>query len=708
MALLPGAAWAKVNLSVEIGWNGAFRPGRWAPIYITAADTQAVPARNVIIEIKAPHDKTFALSINTAATIRQEPTTFLVYVPLTFQLEDTVAIIRDSGSLKTLAEVPFDQPKPGGGYGGYYGSSGGEILLGVSGTPQHGLGVIKGQFNWKSETPPPQNPNQPNYSPPSVQVGYLESRMLPDAQVGYNCLDALVLATPDLVNMSQQRQEAIATWVRAGGRLILWPGDGLFPADSPIVTLLPCTIGLGNTMTLSLDETKSHGLASRVENVPTRKLTPTPAAEKLDLLDGKALAYFGRAGLGQVAVLSLDASKLVFNDPIAARKFWRPIFHRTLRPYDETHPRNYYGWGSDPAETRRLASAEQVIDRLGNVEGVGRFDFSYVALVMVAMMLIVGPIDWFILRKLGRQQWTWVTTAGWIGLITFGALYVGHMLKSGELHYRTVRVIDQVDDKVVGVIDVAGIYSPRTQAYNLEGPRDCWWEPVNVDLVPPWRQGQRAAATIQMIQDRHGQKLLTRFDRDGNRVPAMNVNVWNLRFMQSELGDPSAEQPFVLADLRIEKVGRENRLRGTITNRTTTPLNHIFIMTKAGTARREPAAIPPMQSVTIDLPIEAAPVKPVDVSNYQPNSPYVQYMGAEQSNPYTTAGPEFGFIHAATDMADTRSQRLLELLGNRDDLACVYGLFDKAPATVKVESAQNTPALEQHWQVVRALVPLKK
>src|SRR5688572_622731 len=110
LVLVPGAALAKVNLQIDIGWGGAFRAGRWAPIYLTAAVTDAAPARNVLIEIVAPHDKTFALRIFTPATIRPEPTTFLVYIPLTFQLDETVAIIRDPGSNKVLAEVPFDKP----------------------------------------------------------------------------------------------------------------------------------------------------------------------------------------------------------------------------------------------------------------------------------------------------------------------------------------------------------------------------------------------------------------------------------------------------------------------------------------------------------------------------------------------------------------------------------------------------------------------
>ncbi|HEV8604419.1 MAG TPA: hypothetical protein VGQ99_03580 [Tepidisphaeraceae bacterium] len=705
LALLPAAATAKVNLQVDIGWNGAFRAGRWAPVYITASDDAALPARNVIIEIMAPHDKTFALKILNPATIRPDPSTVLVYVPLTFQLEDTIAVIRDAGSFRKLAEQPFDSSnRPDGRLGRvYYGSGGGEILLGVSGVSQHGLSVLKGQFRWADENTPAPQPGQPVFPPPDIQIGYLEPRMLPDAKVGYECLDALVLAAADIVNMSPQRQGAIAAWVRGGGRLIFWASDGPIPADSPIIELLPGEIGSAQTINLTLVDTKAAGLASRVENVPARKITPAPDAQKLDLFAGKGAAYFGRAGMGQVALLSFDASKLTFADTVSGRKFWRPIFHRTLKAREERPQNNYYGFGNDPSETRRLAAAEKIIDRLGNVPGVGRFDFSYVALVMIAMMLIVGPVDWFILRKLGRQEWTWVTTGGWIALITFGALYVGHVLKSGDLHYRTVRVIDQADDKVVGVLDIIGIYSPKTQAYNLDGPRECWWEPANVDFQPNWRQTQRTTSTIDMFQNRFGQKPLTRTDSNGNRVPAMVVNVWNLRFMQSELGDPGSDPPPISSSLQLVKVGNELRIRGTITNRNGLPLQSITIATKAGAAHLlNPIAANQMSP--IDAVVEPSTFKPVDISQYQP----YYYYGGNQQNPYSAMSEDLGFIGAATDMAADRSQRLIELLSTRDDLACIYGVINNAPPAVKLEQEEKNAPKEQHWQVIRALAPLGK
>ena len=84
------------------------------------------------------------------------------------------------------------------------------------------------------------------------------------------------------------------------------------------------------------------------------------------------------------------------------------------------------------------------------------------------------------------------------------------------------------------------------------------------------------------------------------------------------------------------------------------------------------------------------------------------YPGMDQQSPYASFGEELGFVVAATDMAADRAQRVLELLSTRDDVACIYGLISDVPASVKLEYEQQAPPKEQHWQVVRALVPLGK
>ena len=83
-----------------------------------------------------------------------------------------------------------------------------------------------------------------------------------------------------------------------------------------------------------------------------------------------------------------------------------------------------------------------------------------------------------VLKRLGLQPWTWVTTAGWIAVITLGAILVGGLFKSGTLSYRTTTVIDEADHSRIAALTLAGIYSPRTTDYTLATEPHMWWQPA--------------------------------------------------------------------------------------------------------------------------------------------------------------------------------------------------------------------------------------
>jgi hypothetical protein len=170
----------------------------------------------------------------------------------------------------------------------------------------------------------------------------------------------------------------------------------------------------------------------------------------------------------------------MFNSSKDSWKVWRAALKgmvRKLPTDDAATPQRSYGVSE--AVLREAASVRQVGDLLGDVPGPGRFGFGYVAGVMIGMMVIVGPVDWFVLKRLGRQPWTWVTTGGWIALVTLSAVYAGHLVKSGELHFRTFQLIDQVDGSAVARADVAALYSPRTTEYDVATPAESWWEPAS-------------------------------------------------------------------------------------------------------------------------------------------------------------------------------------------------------------------------------------
>lgn len=709
LSLCPHAS-AQLTMQAGLGFDGLFRAGRWTPIYLTVADPKALPARNVFIEILAPHDGAFSMRLRHYLAVHPEPSTAILYAPLTYQAGDTIAVARDAATGRKLAEISFDSLAPTSDRfkTTWIASTNDlDLVLGVSGQ-SNALSLLAGRFQWADR---PDNTN--TYNSPQIRTGFLQPQLLPDTPIGYDALHALVLNAPNLTTLPLRTQQAIAAWVRAGGRLLFWPGPSPIPPDSPIASILPCKIGQNNTIHLSLKDTQTLGLASRVETLASRELHPLPASTQTPLLLDKASAVFGRAGLGRVAVLSFDASQLLFNaqdlsqkppnqrtpitpdseplspDRLYALRFYKPILKSLLLPPDSTDNSDYL----HSNENRRVAAIGAVVDRLGDVPGIGRFDFSYIAIVMIAMMIVVGPVDWIVLKKLGKQPWTWATTFGWITLITTGALYIGYVFRSGDLYYRTLRFLDQADNQIVAATDVAGLYSPKNQLYEFDGPKDAWWEPANLDALTPYNRSSRTATEI-----------LTAQDSRGNRPLPMPVNIWSLRFLQSELGDPAAIPPAIHASLSRTQPdpNRISRLVGSITNLSPSPLSPVIIRTNAGYLIL-PDPLQPAQTLTIDLPLNP------DNNIFKLATPQYQYsmFGRNIANPYTSApDTNLNFMLAACDLSGDRSNRVNAILRQDPNAACVIALAQNVPPAVKLRHHNSPPAKEQHLCVVRALVQL--
>ena len=712
LAALPAPAAPKV--SIDMGFGGLYRSGRWTPVYITVSDPSSTATRNVLAEVVSPHDQSHAMGIATRFALRPQPTTFVVYVPLTQQLDETVLNLYDLDNRKHLGKVAFADPMPGGFNANV---SYGEILLGVSGRGP-ALGEIDGPFKWdknaapsdKTTTPPALEEeffveNATRANSPLLRVGRVAPLWLPDVAAGYDGLDALVLNAPDLVKLPLGKQKAIADWVRGGGRLLLWPGDPIVPGSSPIVDILPCTIGDHHEIVLSVEETGKQKLLSSLEKLPARRLQARPGGRMYSVLGGKGQVCIGRVGVGNVAVLSFDGDRLRFvndtNYPVeqVARRFWRPILRELLEPtiHDKEQRSYWYGTAEDVRHDRALHS---VVDVLGNVPGVGAFDMKYILIVLLAMMFIVGPIDWWVLRKLNRQPWTWATIAGWIILITTGAIFIGTLFKSGDLHYRTVRLIDQADGQVVGVHDVIGIYSPRTQEYGLQSPPDLWWRPANMNRLHPMQRRRPTAGKVAFDQGREGTLLHHGYDSNGNPRPAMTVNVWNLRFLESAFADTSGIKPLISADLkRATGEGSRNTITGSITNLSPQPLRNVRILVREGFVRPAQATIEPGQTVQVSGQWQARPQRKEQEEYY--------YYGYNGQGAYDAQDPEASFSRATCDLAGDRTTRINKLLETRDDVAVVIADSEGVPVTIGLVHENGEPPFEKHWRVIRAVVPLK-
>src|SRR5205085_608866 len=108
--------------------------------------------------------------------------------------------------------------------------------------------------------------------------------LAPDAPIGYDAADLLVLYRADVSLLSEGQQRAIADWVRAGGAMLVIPSDEAMPATGPIGEILPCRVG-GPAAVSPADMPKpTAGELARRQTVQRRfELSPREGAEPIHL-----------------------------------------------------------------------------------------------------------------------------------------------------------------------------------------------------------------------------------------------------------------------------------------------------------------------------------------------------------------------------------------------------------------------------------------
>lgn len=662
LATLAGAA----DLSVSFAFESQYKPGRWTPLRVTVSDKIT---RTANLSLYVPHSRTTALRIGQQLTVGPDERTFIFYAPLEYSIGTFRVELRDAATGKLIAQFP--RPDDGDFWPNQPAAV--EKLIVSCGESFR----LPGPLTLRSAN------GANGQRAEQAAVANISPAELPAVPLGFEGVDILVLAGLTAQEMDAPQQKAVVDWVKAGGQLLYWPGDQPLDPGSPLAAALPGTFGAPRAVRLSDRQLFDASLPARFADLSIRPITPAPGAEMFPLFGSDQLsAIYGRVGLGRVMVLPINASTLQFQG--TALPFWTGLCAVAFPlNVDPDHADNSYLYGQD---ARREAGLNGALDMIGQIPGTGSFGFGYVATMLGAMMFVVGPLDWFVLKKLGRQPWTWFTTAGWIGVITCAAVYAGHLLRSGDLHFRTLSVIDEIDGHAVSRADALLLYSPGSERYDIQTDAASWWEPFGT-------AGRYASDALPTAVE-------TEQDYRGNRPLPMFVEVWNYRFLHGQAGEPGPPS----LDAKLSRAS-DGTIIGTIRNTSGSECERpIYIRTRASVFRVDIALPTSGEAVNIDG--KCVPVDPNDpvLKVAQDNDVYYNAQPAaavqKQKEPPLAATP----LALLGGLASDRAGLIDQLLRNDPDrTAAVYAMFIGATPPAKVADAS---AKVEHHQLVRAVVKL--
>lgn len=367
----------------------------------------------------------------------------------------------------------------------------------------------------------------PNQNQVAPLVMSITPEDLPQRVEGWNMLDRIIWQDVDASTLSPEQIDSLRGWVAGGGRLVL-AGGTAGPRSLAAIpdVLLPYR-------PTAITDVAPEALAGFLGELPGNA-TDLPALSGA-LTDGRALATVGdrvvaaeRAyGLGQVTLLGFDPAADWLAESDASDGLWR----RLLPPRTSG--------GLVFADDNMLVSAVSQLPSLALPPITG------LIVLLGAYILLIGPINYLVLRRIDRREWAWLTMPLLIVAFTAGAFGFGAALRGNDVIVNEIAIVSGAPGATDGTAQVyVGIFSPSRGRYQVRVPGGALLSsPIN-----DFFGGQGGVSSqLDVLQG------------DPARVRDLAVGFGSLRTIRAET---PVTVPLIETSFRLE----DGRLKGTVRN----------------------------------------------------------------------------------------------------------------------------------------------
>ena len=534
LLVAPGSVSAAdgLKMSARALMQGHVRAGSWFAIAVDMQNDGPTVAGELRINGGLESRTRFGTPVELATGSRKE---YLLYaLPPAFGGNMTVELVSDG---QVLAKAPVavalhDQT---------------QLVVGlVSENPAR----LVGQFDLL--------PNQNGLAPVIVPLTVAD---LPERVQAWAPLDRLIWQDVDAASLSPGQLAALRTWVAGGGRLVITGGTAAadvltgFPDD-----LLPYR----PTGLLDVDPAVLQ---------PLLGLPPAGAATLTALAgdpgSGRALVTSGDRviaadmafGSGSVTLLGFDPATSWIADGDAIDV---PMWRRLLPPRS--------------GGTVALADDQTIVGAVANLPSLALPPIGALLVLLAGYIVLVGPVNYLVLRWLDRREWAWVTAPVLIAVFTVGAFGIGSLLRGSDVIVNEVAIVRGAPGTDAAVAQsYLGIFSPSRATYQLRVAGDALLAaPMNGDMFGG------------------GDSDLDVLQGDPSRVRDLAVGFGSMRTVRAE---SSTIGPKVSASLQLDG----GRVRGTVTNQSDRTLIAPAIVLGSSAAQLKDLA--PGESAEVNLAI---------------------------------------------------------------------------------------------------------
>ncbi len=688
-----------IKLSAQFGFGGNWKLGHVVPVRVDidgidqlqdqlSVELQTLDGDGVVV--------TYRRSVPTSQLIKRDEDTYSLWVPIRIGRQQAAVTIRVQAAEKLLAEKRFEAD---------------EVPNALPST-QPLIVTLGSAQDVEASSATNVAGTATTFTTASTNV----AEELPDAAVCYSSVDLLIIPSSNtqlIRDLRPEQWQAIDRWIRDGGTglISLGPDSRELSSIPPFAALLPGEI-LDFSKVTNPGPLESYvGTNDQIEIFEVTRFNPGSANVDLTLLDSlnRRIPWLSRHayGLGSIQIVASDLEQPAFTDWPDRNKLWRLLLSRTIDlGVAEKSLNTQVGSASYLGYDDLVGQLRASLDVFPTLTVVS---FGQAVAIIVALLLVIGPLDYFLSVKwLKRPDFSWYFAGTMLIATSLGLIALRNRLRPDEIRINTVQIvdIDTTSQQATGNL-WSHVYSGQAREVDLRVQTST---PENA-VILDW----------QGLPGRGLGGLMSQLNTDLG-MPSYLVNLDAARFEQ--VGIPNSgtkclsatwHQPIELnAQAKLREISGIDQLEGDIVNPLSVDLKDCMLIYHHWYYSM-PSRIPPGQSIRVsfetipkDLPRrlngrrvvqgseQITPWNPADRNSIPRLLEMLMFYKAASGPTYTT------LMHRYQPQLDFSNLLML----NR---AILVGRIEEPMASVQVGEAPNTPAavqdLNQTW--VRLVFPVE-
>jgi hypothetical protein len=329
-------------------------------------------------------------------------------------------------------------------------------------------------------------------------VARLQSALLPDNPLALEGIDVLYLSSEKAPDLNVGQVNALMAWLQRGGRLIVGVEQLTDVNGTPwLRETLPCSLSsIVNVSAHDALQEWARPTAAAAENSqparPRRKTPNQPSPPAITAADAGAedvqfdsspmsvatgelrdgtvligdsatpLAVESARGRGRITVLMFSPEREPFISWKNRAWFWSKL---------ADVPASAFLNPNSMVAANRLSS-DGIFRAMIETKQVRKLPLGWLLALLVAYLVVIGPLDQYWLKKINRQMLTWVTFPCYVVFFSALIYFIGFHLRAGELEWNELNVVDILpanDQAVLRGQTYVSIYSPNNAHYQLAG-----------------------------------------------------------------------------------------------------------------------------------------------------------------------------------------------------------------------------------------------